>query len=213
MPRRSFPRFVNICSAERPPLEAQIIDLVDEIAYNTADLDDAFEAHVLDFDQLRAEVPVFAAAYDGVDRRHPEGLRKLKFNEALKRILDRLATDLIENTRRQVEASGVETVEDVRRAGEETRGFTSDVAGECASLKRFLMSRVYSDPAIVEDRERSVAALDALFSFFHGSSGADAQTLRRSGQQRAAPSNRLRLYRRDDGPFPTAPVPRISGRA
>jgi len=161
-----FPALSEYLLGERPPLEAQIIDLVDEVAYNTADLDDAFEARVLDFDQLRAEVPVFAAAYDGVDRRHPEGLRKLKFNEALKRILDRLVTDLIENTRRQVAASGVETVEDVRRQEKRLVGFTSDVAGECASLKRFLMARVYSDPAIVEDRERSVAALDALFSFF-----------------------------------------------
>ncbi|MDR3721873.1 MAG: deoxyguanosinetriphosphate triphosphohydrolase [Candidatus Acidoferrales bacterium] len=161
-----FPALSEYLLGERPPLEAQIIDLVDEVAYNTADLDDAFEARVLDFDQLRTEVPVFAAAYDGVDRRHSEGLRKLKFNEALKRILDRLVTDLIENTRRQVEASGVETVEDVRRQEKRLVGFTSDVAGECASLKRFLMSRVYSDPAIVEDRERSVAALDDLFSFF-----------------------------------------------
>ena len=73
---------------QRPPLEAQLIDLVDEIAYNTADLDDGFEAHLLDFEQLRAEVPIFAAAYAEVDRTHSGGLHKLKFNEALKRVLD-----------------------------------------------------------------------------------------------------------------------------
>jgi len=161
-----FPTLAEYLLDERPPLEAQIIDLVDEIAYNTADLDDGFEARILDFDQLRAEVPVFAATYDGVERRHPKGPRKLKFNEALKRILDRLATDLIENTHRQVEASGVETVEDVRRQENRLAGFSSDAAGENASLKRFLMSRVYSDPAIADERERSVAALDDLFRFF-----------------------------------------------
>src|SRR5436309_9538540 len=31
----------------RPPLEAQLIDLADEVAYNTADLDDAFSAGLL----------------------------------------------------------------------------------------------------------------------------------------------------------------------
>src|SRR6202161_7137 len=105
-PEAEFPALAEYLLGERPPLEAQIIDLVDEIAYNTADLDDAFEAHILDFDQLRAEVPVFAAAYEDVERGHPQGSQKLKFNETLKRILDHLATDLIENTRRQVEASG-----------------------------------------------------------------------------------------------------------
>jgi dGTPase len=161
-----FPALAEYLLEERAPLEAQIIDLVDEIAYNTADLDDSFEARILDFDQLHAEVPVFAGAYNDVERRHPQGPHKLKFNEALKRVLDRLATDLIENTRRQVEASGVETVEDVRRQGKRLAGFSPGVAAENADLKRFLMSHVYSDPAIVEDRERSVAALDALFCFF-----------------------------------------------
>ena len=161
-----FPALAEYLLEERPPLEAQIIDLVDEIAYNTADLDDGFEAHILDFDQLRAEVPMFAAAYDDVERKHPEGLRKLKFNEALKRVLDHLATDLIENTRRQVQESGVESVEDVRARKKRLAGFSAGVAAENASLKRFLMSRVYSDPAIAEERDRSVAALDALLSFF-----------------------------------------------
>ena len=53
---------------ERPPLEAQLIDLVDEIAYNTADLDDSFEARLLDFEKLRSEVPLFDAAYREVEQ-------------------------------------------------------------------------------------------------------------------------------------------------
>src|SRR4029077_1438783 len=45
-------------------------------------------------------------------------------------------------------------------------GFSSGGAAQAASLKKFLNMQVYSHPAIVEDRERSVAALDALFQFF-----------------------------------------------
>jgi len=161
-----FPTLAEYLLDQRPPLEGQLIDLVDEIAYNTADLDDAFEARVIDFDQLHAEAPVFAVAYDQVERGHPQGPRKLKFNEALKRVLDRFATDLIENTRRQVEASGAKSVEDIRRAPTRLVGFSSEVAAEDAALKRYLMTRVYSQPAIAEDRGRSVAALDSLFSFF-----------------------------------------------
>ena len=161
-----FPALAEYLLDERPPLEAQLIDLVDEIAYNTADLDDGFEARVLDFDQLRAEVPVFDAAYADVDRRHPSGLRKLRFNEALKHVLDCLATDLIGNTRRQVEASGVKNVEDVRRHANRLAGFSAGVARQNAGLKQFLNARVYSHPAISEERDRSVLALDALFRFF-----------------------------------------------
>jgi dGTPase len=160
-----FPHLVEYRLDERPPLEAQLIDLVDEIAYNTADLDDGFEAHLLDFGLLRAEVGIFDAAYSEVDRRYPHGRSYLKFNEALKHVLDRLATDLIENTRLQTETNGVETVEDVRRRPTRLAGFSPAVARQNACLKQFLYSRLYSHPAISEDRDRSVAALDALFCF------------------------------------------------
>ena len=161
-----YPALAEYLLGERPPLEAQLIDLVDEIAYNTADLDDGFEAHILDFEQLRAEVAVFDAAYAKVDRRYPQAPRKLKFNEALKHVLDRLATDLIETTRRRVEASGVHTVEDVRRHRDRLAGFSPEAAADNLSLKRFLNARLYSHAIIAEERDRSIAALDALFRFY-----------------------------------------------
>jgi dGTPase len=95
-----FPELAEYRLEERPPLESQLIDLVDEIAYNTADLDDGFEARLIDLAELRNEVPIFDECYGEIDRKYPKGLRKLKINEAIKRVLDLLATDLIENTRR-----------------------------------------------------------------------------------------------------------------
>jgi dGTPase len=161
-----FPELAEYLLDLRPPVEAQLIDPVDEIAYNTADLDDAFEARLLDFDRLRSEVAIFDTAYAEVDRRHPQGRHKLKFNEALKRVLDLLATDLMDNTRRNAQSNGIETVEDVRRLPRRLAEFSPEVTQQNASLKRFLYDHLYSRPAIAEDRDRSVAALDALFQFF-----------------------------------------------
>jgi dGTPase len=93
-----FPQLAEYLLELRPPLEAQLIDWVDEIAYNTADLDDALEAQLLDLGALRKEVQSFCEAYLQVDEAHPAGATKLKFNEALKRVIDVLATDLIETT-------------------------------------------------------------------------------------------------------------------
>jgi len=161
-----FPQLAEYLLEQRPPLESQLIDFVDEIAYNTADLDDGFEAHLIDLDQLRAEVSVFNTAYEDVDRHYREAKSKLKFNEALKRLLDLLATDLIETTQARVQESGVETVEDVRHRRQRLACFSPAMAKLNGDLKRFLFARLYSQPTIVEDRDRSVAALDALFSFF-----------------------------------------------
>jgi dGTPase len=161
-----FPALAEYLLDERPPLEAQLIDLVDEIAYDTADLDDGFEAHLLKLEQLRAEVPAFERAYADVERRYPGGRRQLKFNEALKRVLDYLATDLIENTQRKVEASGAKSVEEIRRQPRRLAGFSEEAAKAAASMKLFLNARLYSHEAIEDERDHSVAALDELFSMY-----------------------------------------------
>ncbi len=161
-----FPALSEYLLDQRPPLEAQLIDFVDEIAYNNADLDDGYEAHVLKIEMICAEVPLFARFYEEVERSHPRGLEKLKFNEAAKRVLDHLATGLIENTRTVVAASGVRSVEDVRRQARRLAGFSATLASENAALKKFLLDRLYEHPAIVADRERSVEALGQLFDIY-----------------------------------------------
>jgi dGTPase len=161
-----FPQLAEYLLDQRPPLESQLIDFVDEIAYNTADLDDGYEARLIDLDQLRAEVPIFNSAYGEVDRGYQQAKTKLKFNEALKRVLDLLATDLIETTQTRVEESGVQTVEDIRQPPHRLAGFSATTAKLNGDLKRFLFAQLYSQPTIVEDRDRSVDALDALFSFY-----------------------------------------------
>jgi dGTPase len=160
------PELAEYLLDQRPPLEAQLIDLVDEIAYNTADLDDGFEARLVDLDRLCVEVPFAGEVFAEVQRDYPRARRKLKFNEVVRRIFDRLVTDLIESTREKVEASGVRTVDDIRAHQGRLASFSAQVAAENAALKQFLSRHLYSNPAIVEDRDRSVAALDALFLFF-----------------------------------------------
>jgi dGTPase len=161
-----YPELAEYLLDLRPPLEAQLIDFVDEIAYNTADLDDGHEAKLLEVETIRAEVPLFARFYEDVDRSHPAGVEKLKFNEAAKRVLDHLATDLIENTRAKAASSRARSVEDVRREPRRIAGFSAVVTTKNAELKRFLTARLYSHPTIVGDRERSVEALGELFEFY-----------------------------------------------
>ena len=166
-----FPGLAEYLLDLLPPLEAQLIDWVDEIAYNTADLDDAREAGVLDLEVLLREVPVFEREYTTVNRMHPEGREKLKFNEALKRVLNVLATDLIQTTRDSVRVSAARTAEEVRRASHRLAGLSEKAAGANAQLKHFLFSRIYSHHAITEDRDRSVRCLEELFRFYDSSPG------------------------------------------
>src|SRR5579871_5938030 len=80
-----FPSLAEYLLHQRPPLEAQLIDFVDEIAYNTADLDDGYESKLLGIEMIRRDVPLFDRFYEEVERSHPQGIEKLKFNRSEER--------------------------------------------------------------------------------------------------------------------------------
>src|ERR1700731_1557263 len=80
---KQFPELAEYLLDLRPPLEAQLIDVADEIAYSTADLDDGYESHLLTLDQIRDGLPVFGGLYGEVEAIYPNAIDKLKFNEAL----------------------------------------------------------------------------------------------------------------------------------
>jgi dGTPase len=163
---KDFPELAEYALELRPPLESQLIDWVDEIAYNTADLDDALEANLLDLESLCDEVAFFGEAFAEVDAKYPEAATRLKFNEALRHTLDSLVTDVIDNTRRQIENSGVRTVEEVRQTPARLVGFSETGRMRNQQLKTFLFTHVYNHPLITEDSERSVRCLEELFVYY-----------------------------------------------
>ena len=165
-PPSQFPEFAEYLLDLRPPLESQLIDWVDEIAYNTADLDDALEANLLDLDMLCHEVPFFGQLYATVDAQHPNARAKLKFNEALRHVLDQLASDLITNTQRLVLEARVESPEDIRRAPARLARFSGSARDQNRLLKGFLFAHIYNHPLITEDCERSIRCLEELFAFY-----------------------------------------------
>jgi dGTPase len=97
-----FPELAEYLLEQRPPLEAQLIDITDELAYSTADLDDGFEARLLSLEQINECVPVFAHFFPEVEQLYPDAPKKLQFNEVLRRILDRWVSDLIRNTKAEI---------------------------------------------------------------------------------------------------------------
>jgi len=182
-----FPELAEYLLDLRPPLEAQLIDCVDEIAYNTADLDDALEAELLDLNLLRKEVLLFGEIYTKVDAAHPAGREKLKFNEALKQVFDLLATDLISSTQRAVQDADVRTIDDVRNGGRRLAQFSEPFHDTNAQLKRFLFAHIYDHPTITEDRDRSVQCLEDLFKLYLSKFGSMPPSYEEQTQSQARP--------------------------
>ncbi|MGA8066702.1 MAG: deoxyguanosinetriphosphate triphosphohydrolase, partial [Terriglobales bacterium] len=157
------PELAEYLLDQRPPLEAQLIDLTDEIAYSIADLDDGYEAHLLAVEQIAGSVDLFARHYRDAKGRYPQAAEKLVFNEALKSIFDGLVGDLIANTGQRVQAAGVHSLEEVRRHRERLAAFSPAVEAERRRLKEFLYENLYYSPALAAEKEDAERITGELF--------------------------------------------------
>jgi dGTPase len=161
-----FPELAEYLLARRPPLEAQLIDLADEIAYAAADLDDGYEARLLTLDEITTGIPVFGGFYREVQRRYPDAIEKLQFNEALKRVLDRLVGDLIQNTQAQIERAQIRTLEDVRSSPQRLASLSPAVEAERRQIKEFLFHNLYLSAALDPEKLDAERIIDELFALW-----------------------------------------------
>ena len=161
-----FPELKEYLLDKRPPLEAQLIDLADEIAYNTADLDDGYESQLLRLEDIRQGVRIFERFYTEAEHAFPDAMEKLKFNEALKRMLNRLVGDFIGNTQEQVAAAGIGSLDDVRDFPRRLATLSATVEDERCQAKDFLFSNLYLSAALAPEKQDAERIIAELFAFW-----------------------------------------------
>jgi dGTPase len=161
-----YPELSEYLLDQRPPLEAQLIDHTDEIAYNTADLDDGYESRLLKLDDIRREVPIFDRYFREAEREFANVRDKLKFNEALKRMLNHLVTDLIDHTSLRILNSGVQSVGDVRRHPERLAAFSPATDQARAEAKQFLYRNLYHSESLRPQKADGEKIVHDLFSYW-----------------------------------------------
>lgn len=145
----------------RPPLEAQLIDLCDEIAYNTSDLDDAFSAGLLEAQQLRAESAQFELLYDTAEMQYPGASERVRLHETVRGLVDWLVSGLIRGT--ALAAQDLRDVDDVRHQAERVARYTPEAAATNAELKTVLRREVYQSGMVTAERRASVSKITGLF--------------------------------------------------
>ena len=164
--RGEYPELDEFLPGLRPPLEAQLIDFADEIAYNTADLDDGLSAGFFSAADIAGAVPAYAAIFETVESQFPGAPPKVRFLESLRGLIDFLAGGLIEGTVRACHASSAASVEDIRHHPARLACLRPDAAEATVQLKRFLHARVYNSPPLAAERARARSLIAALFQLY-----------------------------------------------
>jgi dGTPase len=147
-----------------PPLEAQLIDLADEIAYLTADLDDGLDSGILALDNVREAVPLFRQFHDAALARYPNAAPRLAVYDALRRLLNGFVTDLLTEVRARVAALGATSLEEIRSAPARLAGLSHEMEQARAAAKKFLYENFYNSPSQAEAHAHAAKVVEGLFA-------------------------------------------------
>jgi dGTPase len=161
--KKDHPELAEYFLDRFPPLEAQLIDLADEIAYLTADLDDGLDSGVLALDQLRASAPLFRGFHDAALQSFPNAPARLAVYESLRRQLNAWVTDLIDEVRKLVNVLGATMLDDIRSAPQRLASLSAQMESERTAVKEFLYANLYNTPAQEQEHARAEEVVIEIF--------------------------------------------------
>jgi dGTPase len=160
------PKLIEYFLGQYPPLEAQIIDLADEIAYLTADLDDGVESGLLDIAHIREHVSILRRSYEAVAAAHPVAEEKYIFHDALQAMQKELIVDLIDTTAANIAASGAKCLADIRSAAGRMAVFSPQMEAERLEEKRYLYNKLYTCDVLEAEHAKAEEVVTELFNFW-----------------------------------------------
>jgi len=149
----------------QPSLEAQLVNIADEIAYNNHDVDDGLRSGLLKLEQLQG-VTLFTEQHTEVRRRYPDIAPRRAIYETVRRMINHVVTDLIENSRRLIEISGIKHIDNVRHYPGPLIVYTPAVAEKSRELKRFLRQHLYAHEQVTRMMGEAVKVVHDLFAAF-----------------------------------------------
>ena len=148
-----------------PTLEAQIINLADEIAYNNHDIDDALEAGFTSFEELRG-VGLCEEMMLKVEKQFPGIPEQKKKYQTISTLIGYLINDVVRYSLENIKQNRIETFEDVKAVNIILLSYSNQADKQTAELKAFLQKNVYQHYKVERMRVKAERYVTLLFSTY-----------------------------------------------
>lgn len=145
--------------------EAQVASLADDIAYNNHDIDDGLRAGLLSIKQFEEVEPV-ARIFHEVKKKYPDIDDTRWTHEVTRRLINRMVTDLITQTKQNIKSAKIKTVDDIRSLGKQLVCFSPEMTKTNNLLQDFLMKNMYRHYKVNRMASKAGRVVKDLFEFF-----------------------------------------------
>lgn len=146
-----------------PSAEAQVAALADDIAYNNHDIDDGLRAGLFAIGDI-AGVPLVGPVFSDVEKLHPQLEESRRIHEAIRRLIDRMVSDVVAESRRRLTEAGVTSAESIRELGRPVIGFSPSMYENERELRGFLFDRMYRHYRVNRMASKAHRILTELFN-------------------------------------------------
>lgn len=158
-------QYKNFLPGIVPTLEAQIINITDEIAYNNHDIDDGLESELIKFDDLK-KVRLWKHFLKKIENQYSGLSEKLKKYLIIKNIISCLIIDLADNSKKNIMENSIKSLEDVRNTNKILILFSKETGESNKELKDFLFENLYRHPKVAKMAAEAEDCIRFLFNSY-----------------------------------------------
>jgi dGTPase len=149
---------------QQPSLEAQLVNLADEMAYNAHDIDDGIRSGLIEMEALR-ELALFERFHSQVHSEYPELQGRRLLSEIIRRLLSAQVFDVIDQTRKRIAEHGIQTEENARQAPALV-SFSPELAKEVQQVKSWLFKHLYRHAQVTAKMDEAQGMVRELFAAY-----------------------------------------------
>ncbi len=149
----------------QPSLEAQLVNLADQIAYNNHDVDDGLRSGLISIEQL-LDIELFAGQHKEVKQRYPALSGRRLIHEIIRRMINLQIIDLVETSQNLLQELAPQHIDDIRTQHDPVIRFSAEMQQANLQLKRFLRDNLYNHYRVHRMTSKAQRTLNALFDAF-----------------------------------------------
>jgi len=140
-------------------LEAQVVNLADEIAYTSHDIDDGLRSGLLNFDEL-SELEFFKEAQSSVKKSQNIEVQNSRI---VSQLIYLMIKDLTDYTDRQIAAKNIKTLKDVQKY-KKIVSFSPRMEEKVKKIRQFLLKNLYFHKKVQEKAKKGQIIIEKLFN-------------------------------------------------
>ena len=158
-------RFYRDKSQRFRSLEAELVDICDEIAYNNHDLDDGLRSGLIQEKEVR-DLELWKYAEKYIQKKYTALQPVQKKRLVIRLLINYLANDLMEHSLERIEKMGMTSLSLLQKARTPVMDFSAQTKRHLAQLKKFLHKNLYQHERVTRMTEQGQRCLKALFEFY-----------------------------------------------